>query len=131
MNSGFPAVVGINIDVDTGKPISCLTEAEEARNSGIARTWNANEQWRADAKAAFDLWLSDKPEGFEFIAEDFRQAAKTLGLKNPGHPNAWGAFTRAHFTRKSGVKVTDQMRVTKDLPSHARPTRVYVWKRPQ
>lgn len=101
------------------------TPAEQARNQGIDQVLENNKAW-AEAIASFfiNVWLPSKPEGYEFICEDFRHDAMNSGVQPPQHPNAWGGVF-AHMVRHPEVQWTGRARKTVGIPSHARRSFIY------
>lgn len=80
-----------------------------------------NARWMAEARAA----VANLPEATEGIGEDFRALLLANGLKEPRHPNAWGALF--NILSRTGVLVaTGEMRPMKSKSSNARKSVVYV-----
>ncbi len=85
-------------------------EAEDSRNSGIARSVNhadsVDDKWSDRAYYVLMRYAEmQKGTGRKFLAEDVRQFAAGNGFKTPTSSKAWGAVMQRAAKNKLIVKV--------------------------
>ena len=98
--------------------------AESRRDAGISQVLEHNSKWADDMAMYFRRWLSQKPDGYEFIGETFRKEVTEMGCEQPRHHNAWGGLFIS-FVRSGLIKNTGRMEKMQMKESHARRSFVY------
>ena len=83
---------------------------------------NQEDDWHATTEQAFEDFCNQN-RGQLVIAEDFRQWAGDR-LKEPTHPNAWGARWRS-LLQRGRLQPTNTVRSTKRPVAHARRSLCY------
>lgn len=93
-----------------------MTEANELRDEGMARTSRANADWKEYGL----LVIEELPLGWHGTGEAIREAV----AQEPNHPNAWGALAAAAL-KKGLIRPTGVHVPMIAKKSHGRKTPVY------
>lgn len=94
-------------------PDNDLTRGRAERDSGMRRV--SDPTWSKEYRAAL-LALGM----FSGIGEDFRRALLRNGLREPGHPNAWGANFNAAIKARVLELTNEEPRQMTAPSSHGR-----------
>ena len=94
-------------------------KAREARDDGIKKVLDHNEQWRINAMDGYRRM----PRGWIGTGEDIRfLLAPVIGF--PRHPNGWGGIMNAAL-RRGWYTPTGKWIAPQSVKSHSRPIREY------
>ena len=98
-------------------------ESRDERDAALERVLNHNAIWQTQILNFIENHI---PFGWVGTGEDIRRMANEDGLKEPNHPNAWGAVIMVAMRYKKFLQPTGRVVNMRKKSSHARLNREYV-----